>query len=203
MPLTKKQLQLRASKIKLLLTDVDGVLTDGRIFYVPLPASSRASGGEIRMVETKCFDSRDGLGFRMAKRAGLKIGFISGRASPAVQQRARELNIEFLEENVLEKIPAFERVLAASGLKEEEICYLGDDVVDLPILKRVGLAIGISSGMPVLRQHVHYWTKRSGGRGAAREAIDLILNAQGKLDGFMKYYLGEGGPSGGGVVGAG
>lgn len=155
------------------------------------------------MIETKGFDSRDGLGFRMATRAGLKLGFISGRASPVVRQRARELKIDFLEENVLEKIPAYERVLKAAQVIDEEVAYLGDDIVDLPILKRAGLAVGVSSGMPVLRKHVHYWTKRAGGHGALREVVDLILDAQGKLDDFLKYYLGEGAAGYGGVVGPG
>lgn len=204
MPLTVKQLQQRARRIKLLLTDVDGVLTDGRIFYLPAPSSSRSSSSGIRLTETKGFDSRDGLGFRMAARAGLKLGFISGRSSPIVQQRARELKIDFLEENVLEKIPAYERVLAAARVTNEEVAYLGDDIVDLPILKRVGLAVGVSSGMPVLRKHVHYWTQRAGGHGALREVVDLILDAQGKLDDFVRYYLGEGAaPGQGGVVGPG
>lgn len=204
MPLTAKQLQQRARRIKLLLTDVDGVLTDGRIFYLPAPSSSRSSSSGIRLTETKGFDSRDGLGFRMAARAGLKLGFISGRASPIVRQRARELKIDFLEENVLEKIPAYERVLVAARVTDEEVAYLGDDIVDLPILKRVGLAVGVSSGMPVLRKHVHYWTKRAGGHGALREVVDLILDAQGKLDDFIRYYLGERTAAGqGGVVGPG
>ncbi len=204
MAITIAQVRVRAKRIKLLLTDVDGVLTDGRMFYIPTPSSSRSSSGDVRLTETKGFDSRDGLGFRLAARAGLKLGFISGRRSPAVRKRARELNIDFLEEDVLEKIPAYERVVAAAGVREEEVAYLGDDIVDLPILRRVGLSVGVSSGMPVLRKYVHYWTRRAGGHGALREVVDLILDAQGKLEDFIKYYLGEGAPPGkGGVTGVG
>lgn len=181
MPLTARQLRTRARKIKLLLLDVDGVLTDGRIYYVPRP-----QGG---LAETKTFHSRDGLGIRLAHAAGLKTGIISGRGSPVVEHRAKELGIHFVQQDALEKVSPYEKILRAAGLRDEEVCYVGDDIVDLPILKRVGLAVGVGDGHPALRRHVHYWTRQPGGRGAVREAIELILAAQGKLDSIFDHFI--------------
>ena len=178
MPLTVKQLRARARKIKLLLMDVDGVLTDGRIYYLPRP------GGGI--FETKTFHSRDGLGLRFAREAGLRMGIISGRSSPAVAYRAKELGIEFVQESALDKLRPYEKVVRAANLRDEEVCYVGDDIVDLPVLKRVGLAVGVGSGHALLRRHVHYWTRQPGGLGAVRETIELILSAQGKWKAVCK-----------------
>jgi 3-deoxy-D-manno-octulosonate 8-phosphate phosphatase (KDO 8-P phosphatase) len=181
MPLTAKQLRARARRIKLLLMDVDGVLTDGRIYYV-----SRPQGG---LLETKTFHSRDGLGVRLAHMAGLKTGIISGRGSPVVEHRAKELGIHFLQQEALEKLAPYQKILRAAGLRDEEVCYVGDDIVDLPVLRRVGLAVGVRDGHPLLRRHVHYVTKQAGGRGAVREAIELILQAQGKWNAVRRSYL--------------
>ena len=181
MALTAKQLRARARKIKLLLMDVDGVLTDGRIYYVPRP-----QGG---LMETKTFHSRDGLGLRLAHAAGLKTGIISGRGSPVVEHRARELGIHFLQQEALEKLAPYQRILRAAGLRDEEVCFLGDDIVDLPVLKRVGLAVGVGNGHPLLKRYVHYVTKNPGGQGAVREAIELILQAQGKWKRVLGSYL--------------
>jgi len=175
------KLRARARKIRLLLMDVDGVLTDGRIYYVPRP-----QGG---LTETKTFHSRDGLGIRLAHAAGLKTGIISGRGSPIVEHRAKELGIHFVQQEALEKISPYEKILRAADVREDEVCFVGDDIVDLPILKRVGLAVGVGDGHPVLRRHVHYRTKARGGLGAVREAIELILDAQGKLAPILKHYL--------------
>ena len=181
MPLTTRQLRARARKIKLLLMDVDGVLTDGRIYYVPRP-----QGG---LTETKTFHSRDGLGLRLAHAAGLKTGIISGRGSPVVEHRAKELGIHFLQQEALAKLAPYQKILRAAGLRDAEVCFVGDDIVDLPILKRVGLAVGVGDGHPFLRRHVHYWTKNPGGRGAVRETIELILQAQGKWKRVLRSYL--------------
>jgi len=181
MPLGAKQLRARARKIKLLLMDVDGVLTDGRIYYVPRP-----QGG---LMETKTFHSRDGLGLRLAHAAGLKTGIISGRGSPVVEHRAKELGIHFLQQEALAKLAPYQKILRAAGLRDEEVCFVGDDVVDLPLLKRVGLAVGVGDGHPFLRRHVHYWTKNPGGHGAVRETIELILQAQGKWKRVLRSYL--------------
>ena len=183
-----RQLRSRARKIKLLLMDVDGVMTDGRIYYLPhVRAKGRTRSS--RMVETKTFHSRDGLGLRLAIDAGLKIGIISGRGSPVVEYRAHELGIHFVVQDALEKLPAYEGILRTAGLKDKEVCYVGDDIVDLPVLRRVGLAVGVGNGHPLLRRHVHYWTQSPGGMGAVRETIELILSAQGKLDSIVRRYL--------------
>lgn len=181
MALSPRQLRARARKIRLLLMDVDGVLTDGRIYYVPRP-----QGG---LTETKTFHSRDGLGIRLAHAAGLKTGIISGRGSPVVEHRAKELGIHFIQQEALEKISPYEKILRVADVRDDEVCYVGDDIVDLPLLKRVGLAVGVGNGHPVLRRHVHYLTSSPGGMGAVREAIELILDAQGKLAPILNHYL--------------
>jgi 3-deoxy-D-manno-octulosonate 8-phosphate phosphatase (KDO 8-P phosphatase) len=181
MSLTSKQLRSRARKIKLLLMDVDGVLTDGRIYYVP--------DGRGGLLETKTFCSRDGLGIRMAHAAGLKTGIITGRGSPVIEHRVRELGIHFLEQNALDKIGPYEKIRSAAGLRDEQVAYVGDDIVDLPILQRVGLAVGVGDGDASLRRRVHYWTRQRGGLGAVREVIDLILAAQGKFDNALENFL--------------
>ena len=181
MPLSIQQVRRRARKIKLLLIDVDGVMTDGRIYYVPRP-----EGG---MFETKTFHSRDGIGIRYARDAGIKVGIISGRGSDTVRYRAAELKLDFIEENSLKKIPPYKRILEAAGVKDDEVCYVGDDLVDLPILKRVGFAVCVQNGHSMLRRHVHYVTKAPGGLGAIRETIEVILEAQGKWKPVMQRYL--------------
>lgn len=182
MPRKSRRLRDRARKIKLILMDVDGVLTDGRIYYLPGPR-----GG---WVETKTFHSRDGWGIRRAHLAGLMTGIISGRGSPVVKHRAKELGIHFVRQDALEKLDPYKTILQSANLRDEEVCYVGDDLVDLPILKRVGLAVGVGSGHPLLRRYVHYWTRQPGGLGAVRETIELILAAQRKLRPLLKELLG-------------
>ncbi len=176
-----RKLLVRAKRIKLVLMDVDGVLTDGRIYHLP-----RAGGG---MYETKGFHSRDGLGIRLAHHAGLKTGIITGRSSPVIEYRVKELGIHFLQQNALEKLEPYERIRHAAQVEDAEVCYVGDDIVDLPLLKCVGLAVCVADGDEFLRRHVHYWTRRRGGAGAVRETIELILTAQGKWEGIQKSYL--------------
>ena len=182
MSLTRKQLYARARKIKLLILDVDGVLTDGKIYFIQRP-----DGG---FYETKSFHSLDGLGIRLAHKAGLKTGIITGRGSPVIEHRVKELGIEYLVQNRRDKIEPYQEIRRAAKVGDEEVCYVGDDIVDLPLLKRVGLAIAVGNAHPLLRPHVHYWTKRDGGLGAVREAIELILTAQGKWAAIAKEYLG-------------
>jgi 3-deoxy-D-manno-octulosonate 8-phosphate phosphatase (KDO 8-P phosphatase) len=183
-----KEVRARARKIKLLLMDVDGVMTDGRIYYLP---HVRETGGtrSKRMMETKTFHARDGLGLRLAMDAGLKTGIISGRDSPVVEYRARELGIHFIVQDAREKLLPYRTILRDARLKDEEACYIGDDIVDLPVLRRVGLAVGVGDGHSLLRRHVHYWTRCPGGMGAVRETIELILSAQGKLDAIERRFL--------------
>lgn len=179
--LSTAQIRKRARKIKLLLMDVDGVMTDGRIYYLPNP-----KGG---IFETKTFHARDGLGLRMALDGGLKTGVISGRTSPVVEYRAKELGIQFVQQGTLEKVEPYERILRAAGVRDEEVCFMGDDVVDLPILIRAGLAVGVSDGHDLVRRHIHYCTRAIGGKGAVRETVELILAAQGKWNAVRKHYL--------------
>jgi len=183
----------RARKVRLLLMDVDGVMTDGRIYYVPagnLADTAPGRGSVIQFIETKAFHTRDGLGIRHAQWAGLKTGIISGRASPVVEYRARELGLDFLRQGALEKLAPFLEILQEAGLSSEEVCYIGDDLVDLPVLTRVGLGVGVSSGHPLLPRYVHYITRAPGGLGAVRETIELILSAQGKFKPVLDKYLG-------------
>jgi len=171
----------RAKKIKLLLMDVDGVLTDGKFYYVPRPG-----GG---MLETKGFDSRDGLGLRLAHHCGLKTGVITGRSSLVIEYRVKDLGIHFLQQNALEKIEPYERICHAAQVEDDEVCYVGDDLTDLPLLTRVGLGVCVANGDELARRHAHFCTRRPGGAGAVREAIELILTAQGKWAGIVKSYL--------------
>lgn len=174
-------LRKRASRIQLLLMDVDGVLTDGRIYYVPRPG-----GG---FVETKTFHSRDGLGIRFAHEAGLRTGIISGRRSPVVEHRVKELGIHFMRQDVLQKTEPYRAILREARVEDEAVCYVGDDLVDLPLVKRAGLGIAVADGHPLLRRHAHYCTKSPGGCGAIRETIELILAAQGKFESIVQRYL--------------
>ncbi|MGD1101617.1 MAG: HAD hydrolase family protein [Terriglobia bacterium] len=176
-----RKLLARAKKIKLLLMDVDGVMTDGKFYYVPRPG-----GG---MLETKAFDSRDGLGLRLAHHAGLKTGIITGRSSPVIEYRVKDLGIHFLQQNALEKIEPYERIRNAAQVEDAEVCYVGDDLTDLPLLTRVGLGVCVANGDDLVRKHAHFCTRRAGGSGAVRDAIELILIAQGKWDAILKSYL--------------
>jgi 3-deoxy-D-manno-octulosonate 8-phosphate phosphatase (KDO 8-P phosphatase) len=181
MPKYSRALLARAKKIKLLLMDVDGVMTDGKFYYVPQPDGT--------LLETKGFDSRDGLGLRLAHHAGLKTGIITGRGSPVIEYRARDLGIHFVQQNSLEKIGPYEKIRDAAQLTDAEVCYVGDDLTDLPLLTRVGLAVCVANGDDLVRKHSHFCTRRPGGAGAVREAVELILTAQGKWGGILKNYL--------------
>ncbi len=180
MPKTKAEVNRRARKIKLLLCDVDGVLTDGKIVLL--------SEGAGRARELKAFDSQDGAGLRLAQFGGIRTGIITGRASAAVTRRARELKMDFTEQNVFDKLPAFKRILKKAKVKPGEVCFVGDDVTDLPLLLRVGLAVSVPNGVSEARRAAHYVTKARGGEGAVREVTDLILKAQGKYDGLIDRF---------------
>ena len=170
----------RARKIKLLLCDVDGVLTDGKIYLL--------SQGKERALELKAFNSQDGAGLRLAQFGGIRTGIITGRASPAVTHRSRELKMDFVEQNVFEKLPAYERIRKKARVKDEEICFVGDDVTDLPLFGRVGLAVSVPNGTVEARRRAHYVTKAHGGDGAVREVTDLLLRAQKKYNSLLKRF---------------
>lgn len=167
----------RAKRIKLLLCDVDGVLTDGSIFI----------GGER---EFKRFNIRDGLGLVLARRAGLKVGWVSARPSLATKIRAEELKIDFLVQqgDNVSKTGAIEQLLVREKLNWSETCFVGDDIIDLGPLTRAGLAVAVGDGVPEVKAAAHVVTKAVGGRGAVREAIELILQAQGQWRPFVKKY---------------
>ncbi len=160
-------MQERLRKIRLLLLDVDGVLTDGRITY------------DANGVESKSFDVKDGHGLKMLQRAGIKVGIITGRESEIVALRARELGIEILHQGAKQKLLPYEKILQECGFEDREVAYVGDDLVDLPILRRVGFAVTVADGVEELRERVDYVTRRPGGRGAVREVCDLLLKEAG------------------------
>lgn len=165
----------RAAKIKLFLMDVDGTLTDGGVCLMSMPHD----GG---VAELKIFNSLDGLGLKLASIMGIRTGFITGRKSPAVQQRARENRVEFVYLGQETKTAAFEEILAKAGVAEDEVAYMGDDLPDMPLARRVGLAVAVANAAPELKAICHYVTDAKGGAGAAREVIELILKSQGRWE---------------------
>jgi 3-deoxy-D-manno-octulosonate 8-phosphate phosphatase (KDO 8-P phosphatase) len=165
-------LTARAKKIRVLLMDVDGVMTDGRVWLL-----SRRDGTAS---EIKGFSAYDGAGLKVARIAGLRTGLITGRESSAVTQRARECEIEFVYQGQASKTAAYEEILRATGAGDGEVAYVGDDLPDLSILQRVGLAVAVANAGPEVKRAAHFVTKRSGGEGAVREVIELIVKAQGK-----------------------
>jgi 3-deoxy-D-manno-octulosonate 8-phosphate phosphatase (KDO 8-P phosphatase) len=166
----------RAARIRLALFDVDGVLTDGRVIL----------GGED---EYKCFDIKDGHGLVMLARHGVATGIITGRTSRAVERRAQELGIAHLYQGCKDKLPFYHRLIADLGISSEQTAYMGDDVVDLPVMLQTGLAATVRDGHPLVRRYAHWSAPSGGGRGAARELAELILYAQGRYDEAMLRYL--------------
>ena len=170
-------LQRRASRIKLLLMDCDGVLTDGRLWLM--------ENGD----EQKSFNTRDGLGLHLLHRAGLKSGIISGRKSSGVERRAGELAIEFVTQGDPDKISAFEDLLRLARVDESEVAFIGDDLTDIPVMQRSELAVAVADAVEEARSVAHYVTQAEGGRGAVREVIELILKAQGRWSDLVDGYL--------------
>ena len=162
--------------IKLVIMDVDGVLTDGTITVL-------ADGQDI-----KSFNAHDGAGVRYLLRAGLHAAIISGRASTAVEARARDLGIEHVHLNAHEKLPAYEQIVSALDVRDEEVCYIGDDLMDIPVMRRVGLPVAVSNARPETKQHAVHVTAAHGGRGAVREAVEWILKREGKWQQVIARY---------------
>jgi 3-deoxy-D-manno-octulosonate 8-phosphate phosphatase (KDO 8-P phosphatase) len=170
----------RARKIKLFLMDVDGTLTDGGVCLI---APLAGEPDQVPTVtEMKVFSAQDGQGLSLARTMGIQTGFITGRRSPAVEQRAKELRVSFVRLGQASKTLAYEECMKSAGVIEEEIAYLGDDLPDIPLARRSGLGVCVADGAPELKQVCHYITQRRGGRGAAREVIELILKAQGRWE---------------------
>ncbi|WPM31798.1 HAD-IIIA family hydrolase [Hydrogenobacter sp. T-2] len=170
------ELRDRALKIKLLLLDVDGVLTDGRLYYT--------SRGE----EIKVFNVRDGLGIKLAQRAGIRIGVISGRNSEALINRLKELKVDEVHLGYNQKLPVLEDIINRLSLSLEEIAFLGDDYVDLPILRRVGFPMAVLDAPEEIKKHALYITKSRGGHGAVRDAIEFILKLRGQWEEVISQY---------------
>jgi len=166
--LRAKGWRARAKKICLILLDVDGVLTDGRIVY------------DERGREVKSFDIKDGQGIKLCQQAGLQVGILSGRKSSAVSFRAQELGMAIVLQKTVDKAMALEAIRQKNNLQADQICFVGDDLVDLPVFSRVGLAVAVADGVREVKANAHYVTRRSGGHGAVRETCELILKAQGK-----------------------
>lgn len=167
----------RAQRVKLLLMDCDGVLTDGRLWLTP--------EGD----EQKAFHARDGQGISLLHHAGMRTGIITGRQSSAVDRRAQDLKMSYVRQYAKDKVKALEEILAEAGVTTNECAYIGDDVGDLPVMHRVALAVAVSDAVAETKQAAHYITALKGGQGAVREVCDLILKAQGRWDEVMQRFL--------------
>ena len=168
MPGMDAALKQRASKIRMLVLDVDGVLTDGKLYF-------DHAGNEM-----KAFNTRDGLGMKALQRVGIEVAVITGRKSEAVAYRMNQLGIEHVYQGREDKLDAFLHLLETTGLDAEQVCFAGDDWIDLPVLIRVGLAVSVADAEDHVKQQAHWITRRNGGHGAVREICNLILQAQGK-----------------------
>jgi 3-deoxy-D-manno-octulosonate 8-phosphate phosphatase (KDO 8-P phosphatase) len=173
----KKQLLDKAKNIRLLILDVDGIMTDGLIYY--------GSDG----LQRKAFHIHDGLGIRLLQQSGVKVGVISGKKSAGVEQRLNELNIEHIYLGHDDKLPVYQDLKTQLNLTDNQIAYMGDDLPDLPLLRRVNFAITVPLAPDIIKQHCHYITQTHGGAGAVREACEFILHAQNNYESMVKSYL--------------
>ena len=171
----------RARRVKVLLFDVDGVLTNGDITIIP--------NAEGKGTEVKSFSAHDGLGISLARLAGLKIGFVTKRNSQVVAIRARDLKIDHVYQGQSHKMEAVNQILAAENCTLDELAYVGDDIIDLPVMRVVGLAIAVANARPQVKAAAHYTTTLAGGQGAGRDAIDFILSERGVLESTIEEYL--------------
>lgn len=176
--MTDSEIQTRAARIKLFLMDCDGVLTDARIWIL--------ENGE----DQKAFNTRDGLGLELLHRAGLKSGVISGRVSSALARRADRLGMSYVRQGCEDKEQAFAEIVADAGLTNADVAFAGDDLNDIRLMRESGLAIAVADAALETREHAHYITEARGGHGAVREAVELILKAQGRWDDVVRRYLG-------------
>lgn len=177
MPLDFNQIQERARRVRLILLDVDGVLTDGTV-------DIHSNGGE-----SKPFFIRDGLGMVWARKEGIEVGLLSGRTSEATTRRAQELGLSIVSQGGIDKRRAFADIVATHGFRDDEVAYMGDDLVDLPILGRVGLSTAPADAVDDVRSRVHWTSQRPGGRGAVRELVELVLSAQGRWSPLVHAHL--------------
>ena len=196
----------RARKIKLLLFDVDGVLTDGKLFIFPAPPGTEQSvseqsakhGGQggfglhsQSMIEAKGFHAHDGIGISLARLGGIKTGLITKRISETVALRARDLKLEYVRQGIQDKRTVLEEIVKEAGLSMEETAFVGDDVIDLPAMRASGLAIAVKNARAEVKREAHYVTPHAGGDGALRDAVEFILKAQGKWKQVLEAKIGE------------
>jgi 3-deoxy-D-manno-octulosonate 8-phosphate phosphatase (KDO 8-P phosphatase) len=179
-PNATPQVTQLASRIRLLLMDVDGVLTDGKLYNVPAPDGS--------MAETKGFDSQDGIALQWLNRLGISAGVISGRVSPATAERAQQVKFKYVYQGHTEKIPILQEIMADAKLDPSEVAYIGDDFTDVVVMRRVGLAVATANARPEVKAIAHYVTQVPGGQGAVREVVELLLKAQGRWDEILRHY---------------
>jgi 3-deoxy-D-manno-octulosonate 8-phosphate phosphatase (KDO 8-P phosphatase) len=198
----------RARKIKLIIFDVDGVLTDGKIWIFPAPANSPSSsenntrqssansdrpGGSgfqsASLIEAKGFHAHDGTAIMLARMAGIKSGIITKRVSETVALRARDLKIDHLHQGIQDKAAAFAQILEEDGITAAEAAFVGDDVIDLPAMRKCGLAIAVKNARPEVKAAAHWITSHAGGDGAARDAVEYILKAQGVWKKTVEEYI--------------
>ncbi|MGD8998828.1 MAG: 3-deoxy-manno-octulosonate-8-phosphatase KdsC [Granulosicoccaceae bacterium] len=172
-----KDILERAARIKMVVFDVDGVLTDGSLFL-----------GDDGL-EYKAFHSRDGHGMKMLKKCGVEIGIITGRTSKVVEYRMQSLGVEHVYQGQLDKRVGFQDLLQKTGLSAEDIAYVGDDIVDLPVMVQVGLAIAVADAHPLVLKHAHWQTSKGGGQGAGRDVCEMLMEARGCLDETLQAYL--------------
>lgn len=206
----KLSAQMRARRIKLLLFDVDGVLTDGKLFIFPAPAGTQQSvleqsakhGGEggfgfhsQSLIEAKGFHAHDGTSISLARLAGIKTGLITKRVSETVALRARDLKLEYVRQGIQDKQTAFEEIVKEAGIHSEEAAFVGDDVIDLPAMRSGGLAIAVKNARPEVKKEAHYITPHAGGDGALRDAVEFILKAQRKWKQIVEAYISERSPT--------
>jgi 3-deoxy-D-manno-octulosonate 8-phosphate phosphatase (KDO 8-P phosphatase) len=174
------EIQERAARVRLLLMDVDGVLTDGHLINIP--------GASGKMVETKAFDSQDGIALQWLNWHGVQTGVISGRLSPATEERARQVSMTYIYQGHIEKIPVLNEIFTKSGISPDETAYMGDDLTDVVVMRRVGLALAPANARPEVKRAAHYVTEASGGAGAVREVIEMLLKAQGHWEKVLRKY---------------
>jgi len=170
------KLEQKLQQIQLILSDVDGVFTDGGILF------------DNQGIEAKRFHVRDGLAIRLWRRVGYRFGVISGRSSHIVKIRAAEVGVDFLRQGFEEKLPAAQQIMEESGLKPEQVCYIGDDLPDLALIQYFGLGVAVADACEDVRKHADYVTKLGGGQGAVREIVELLLKAQKHWDELIRKY---------------
>ncbi len=200
----------RAKKIKLLLFDVDGVLTDGKIWIFPAPANAQQTtqshaaqhGGQggfglvsQNYVEAKGFHAHDGTAISLARLAGTQTGLITKRSSETVALRARDLKMEHVHQGIQDKLTVFEEILRQEGLHASQAAFVGDDVIDLPVMRNCGFAIAVANARREVKDEAHYVTPHAGGDGAVRDAVEYILKAQGKWKRVVSEYICERSPA--------